>query len=130
MKKMLNGWTWPNLLALAFVIGMILYITIRDLYNRHVISKCYKVAVARLIDTQYKKTGKFGTIQFHYKNRVITSFYQPIYDPSGYHIGKKYFVNVSCQSDSIFKVDWKTPVADSLAMNPPEGWPSELIYSQ
>lgn len=130
MKKVLKEWTWPNLMALAFVVGMMIYITLSDLIHRHIISECFKVVVSTLVDTQYKRTGKFGTIQFHYKNRMITSYHQPIYDPTGYHLGRKYFVKVSCQNDSIFKIDWETPVPNSLSTNPSDGWPSELIYSQ
>ena len=130
MKKLLEGWTWPNLLALFFAIFMFVYIAINGTIKRITISTCYKVVPATLIETYYKRTGRFGTIQFVYKDRIVTKDYESINDLDGYEIGKKYFVKISCNNDSLSTVDWETPVPDSLSHSPPYGWSSDLIYSK
>ncbi|SFF31273.1 hypothetical protein [Spirosoma endophyticum] len=129
MKKLFAGWTWQNLMAAVFAIGMLVYVAIKDIIQRHIISECYKVVTGTLTDTYYKRTGRFGTLDFRYKNRLVIKEYLSINDPNGYDIGDKYYVKISCENDTIIRVDWETPVSDSLSHNPPEGWPSDLIYS-
>lgn len=118
-----------NKIILGSLLIIMFYLTVDGIIKRHYINKCYKVAVATLKETYYKKTGQFATLQFSYKNKIITKDYQSITGSQRYFTGKKYYVKISCNNDSLSIVDWDTPVADSLSINPSNGWPSQLIYS-
>ncbi|WP_338875253.1 hypothetical protein WBJ53_06475 [Spirosoma sp. SC4-14] len=127
--EFLKSLSLPNKIILGSLLAIMSYLTVHGIMKRHYINKCYKVTVATLKETYYKKSGKFATLQFSYKNKIITKDYQSITGSQRYYIGKKYYVKISCNDDSLSLIDWDTPVIDSLSINPPNGWPSQLIYS-
>lgn len=118
-----------NDLIIPGLVLVMIYILIKDVIARYLISECNRVSVGTLVETYYKRTGRFGIVQLNYKGRTITLDHESIGDPKSYYtVGKKYFVKISCEDDSVSRIDWKTPVPDSLSNSPTNGWPSEEIY--